>query len=129
MKLWKLNNSVSKICKTSEQLFTDIPYDYYEFKQEKPEIGHIGILQNFADAVLYSTELIAPGTDGIHELMLSNAAYMSEWKNNSAVKLPFDTEEFDQLLEERVKKSKYICRKSCGNPSGLYNERWKVKWE
>lgn len=78
MKFWKLNDSVSKVCKTSKESFTEIPYDYYEIKQTEPESGHIGILKNFTDAILYGKELIAPGTDGIYELMLSNAAYMSE---------------------------------------------------
>ena len=129
MKFWKLNDSVSKVCKTSKESFTEIPYDYYEIKQTEPESGHIGILKNFTDAILYGKELIAPGTDGIYELMLSNAAYMSAWKNNISIRLPFDAKEFDKMLGERVQKSHYICGKSNENPSGAYSERWKVKWE
>ncbi|MDY3031423.1 MAG: Gfo/Idh/MocA family oxidoreductase [Clostridia bacterium] len=129
LKWWRLDKPVSEVCGTSEESFTSIPYEYYEFKQEKSESGHMGILQNFADAILYGTELIAPGIDGIYELMLSNAAYMSQWKNNSEISLPIDVEEFDSLLSEKIKKSKYICGKSYGTPTGAYSERWRVKWE
>ena len=129
LKWWRLDKPVSEVCGTSEESFTSIPYEYHEFKQEKSESGHMGILQNFADAILYGTELIAPGIDGIYELMLSNAAYMSQWKNNSEISLPIDAEEFDSLLSEKIKKSKYICGKSYGTPTGAYSERWRVKWE
>lgn len=129
MKWWRLNKSVDEVCKTSEEGFPKIPFEYSELKQEESETAHRGILQNFADAVLNGAKLIAPGTDGIYELMLSNAAYLSEWKNNSEISIPFDAAEFDELLSERVRSSKYICGKSYGAPSGAYKERWKVKWE
>ena len=129
LKWWRLNKSVDEVCKTSEEGFPKIPFEYSELKQEESETAHRGILQNFADAVLNGAKLIAPGTDGIYELMLSNAAYLSEWKNNSEISIPFDAAEFDELLSERVRGSKYICGKSYGAPSGAYKERWKVKWE
>ncbi len=52
---------------------------YEEFKQTEPESGHIGILQNFTDAILYNKDLLAPGYEGINGLTISNAAYMSDW--------------------------------------------------
>ena len=87
-----------------------------------------GILQNFANAVLFGEELISPGYDGINELMISNAAYLSEWTGNKKVTLPFDTAEFDRLLKEKQKSSeikektvKNSTDKSCG-------ERWQINW-
>lgn len=68
-------------------------------------------------------ELIASGKDGIYELMLSNAAYMSQWKNNAEISLPFTTAEFDAMLSERAKKSKYINTKSDVAPTGIYSDR------
>ena len=129
MKHWKLNVSVSDVSKTSKEAFANIPCEYSEFKQEEPETAHRGILRNFADAVLYGNELIAPGSDGINELMLSNAAYLSEWKNNSEIILPFDPAEFDFMLADKVKKSKYAAVEEHTVPNGKYSERWKVKWE
>ena len=129
LKWWKLDSFVSEVCKKSKELFANIPYEYKEFKSEQEENGHMAILQNFADAILKGADLIAPGTDGINELTLSNAAYMSQWKNNAEISLPFDATKFDAMLSERAEKSKYICSESNTIPSGRYSERWKVKWE
>lgn len=129
LKWWRLKHSVSEVSNGADEGFAEIPYDYHEFKQDKPETAHRGILRNFADAVLNGAELVAPGIDGIYELTLSNAAYLSEWKNNAEISLPFDAAEFDALLSEKVRSSKYIRGKSYGTPSGLYKDRWRVKWE
>lgn len=120
LKWWKLSIPVSEICKTSQESFACIPYEFFEFKQESEDTAHMGILQNFADAVLHGTKLIAPGTDGINELMLSNAAYMSQWKNNEEISLPLDAAEFDLLISEKIKKSKYIRRDSDKISYGAY---------
>lgn len=129
LKWWKLDSSVSEVCNGSRDLFTDIPYEYFEFRPDKDEQGHMEILQNFRDAILQGKELIAPGTDGIYELTLSNAAYMSQWKNNAEIVLPFDAEEFDTMLSEKAENSRYIRIESDTIPFGTYSERWKVKWE
>ena len=88
--------------------------------------AHAGILQNFANAILYGEELLAPGTEGINELSISNAAYLSSWTGKS-VKIPFDCEEFDRLLESRRSAS---APKEGGSPQthGDYSERWQVRF-
>ena len=129
LKWWKLQNPVSEVNANSNKFFADIPYEYFEFKQEQEESGHKGILQNFADAINCGTELIAPGSDGIYELTLSNAAYLSQWKNNAEIPLPFDMAEFDAKLSEKAKSSKYVCAETDTIPSATYSERWKVKWK
>ena len=77
---------------------------------------------------MHGERLIAPGTDGIYELTLSNAAYLSAWKGNSEIRLPFDCGEFDSLLREKTVKSKYVPEKSCAVGAGIYMDRWKVNW-
>lgn len=39
--------------------------------------GHVLILRNFADHILHGEPLIAPGHEGLNELMISNSAYLS----------------------------------------------------
>ena len=129
LKWWRLKKPVSEVNAKSKELFSDIPYEYFEFKQEQEESGHKGILQNFADAINCGAELIAPGKDGIYELILSNASYLSQWKNNAEIILPFDTAEFDAKMSEKAKNSKYVCAESDTIPSAAYSERWKVKWK
>lgn len=100
--------------------------EYREIFPDHPESGHNGILQNFADAVLHGAELLAPGIDGIQELTLSNAAYLSAW-TDKWVELPLDAERFDAHLAERVRHTS--CKTQSDNESdGQYKDRWNVNW-
>lgn len=128
LKQYKLKEPISEVIANSKQGFAQIDYDYEEIMQEKPETSHKGILQNFANAVLFGEELISPGIDGINEITLSNAAYLSQWQGNSEITLPFDSERFDNLLAEKAKQSK--CRTADSEKSGntSYLPRWQVRW-
>jgi len=72
---------------------------------EGEESGHKGIMQNWVDAVLHGTPLIAPGEEGIRGLTLSNAMLLSTWTDNWA-ELPIDEELFEHHLQERIRQSK-----------------------
>ena len=127
LKLWKLKEDERDICKNSVEGFVTPETEYSEFTAEREE-AHAGILKNFARAILYGEELLSPGYDGINELTISNAAYLSEWTGNKRVPLPFVTAEFDRLLKEKQKSSeikentvKKSTDKSCGG-------RWQVNW-
>lgn len=61
---------------------------------------HAAILCNFAASVLRGEELISPGEEGIWELTLSNAMYMSAW-TNSTINLPLDKEKYLDMLVEK----------------------------
>lgn len=65
---------------------------------------HSGIIQNFADAVLHGTPLIAPGEEGIHGLTLSNAMHLSTWTDNW-VDLPLNEDLYYEMLQERITQS------------------------
>lgn len=128
LKRYKLKEPISEVIANSKQGFAQIDYYYEEFKQEKPETSHKGILQNFANAVLFGEELISPGIDGINELTLSNAAYLSEWQGNRVITLPFDIELFDNLLAEKAKLSKRRDTDSEKSGNTSYLPRWQVRW-
>lgn len=70
-----------------------------------PETGHRGITQNWVNAILHGESLLAPGTDGIRGLELSNAMHLSAW-TNSWVHLPLDGDHFETLLSERIRQSR-----------------------
>ena len=128
LKWYKLKDPIQRIISESEQGFAQIDCDYEEIGQDKPETAHKGILQNFTNAILFGEKLISPGTDGINELTLSNAAYLSQWQGNREIALPFDSELFDNLLAEKIKQSK--CRAANSEKSGntSYLPRWQVRW-
>lgn len=128
LKWYKLKQSASEVIAESPQSFAQIDYDYEEISQDEPEASHRGILQNFANAILEGEELIAPGTDGIYELTLSNAAYLSQWQGNSAVALPFDNALFDRLLAQKKMSSHYHGAELAGKENMSYLPRWQVRW-
>lgn len=127
LKLWKLKEDERHICRYSTEGFVHPETEYSEQAAGK-ESGHAGILQNFTRAILYGETLLAPGYDGINELMISNAAYLSQWTGNQRIALPFDTAEFDRQLAEKQKDS--TCHSGVRGPSDhlSYLPKWQVRW-
>ncbi len=66
--------------------------------------GHKGITKNWAEAILNNTPLLAPGTEGIKSLELSNAMLLSSWQDDW-VDLPIDDDLFYKKLREQFKNS------------------------
>ncbi len=74
--------------------------------------GHQGITRDFVRAIREGGELIAPGTEGLKGLEISNAMLLSAW-TDSWVDIPVDEDRFCELLQEKVKTSRYE-KKSAG---------------
>lgn len=72
---------------------------------EKAKEPYVEMLENFAEAVIKEDNsiLIAPGADGVNQLMLTNGAYFSAWKE-APVWLPLDAAEYEIALCEAKKK-------------------------
>lgn len=129
LKWWKLPENERDICFNSKELSPYIKCEYEEHTaQNSNSDAHKQIIQNFTNAILGGEELLSPGTDGIYELTLSNAAYLSSWKGGIPIKLPFDNNEFDVMLEEKIKHSKANKETATKNASGKYSNRWQVNW-
>ncbi len=128
LKHWSLKEDERAVCISSARSFCSIDTEYNEYRCGS-ETAHRGILQNFADAVLSGEELIAPGAEGINELTISNAAYLSEWSGNTSVNIPLDKEKFDRLLKDKIDSSAYNSGKIISEASNKeYLPRWKVRW-
>lgn len=67
---------------------------------------HLGIMQNWIDAIVKGTPLLAPGEEGIKGLELSNAMYLSSWLNRP-VDLPIDADLFQEKLQEQIDNSTF----------------------
>jgi len=128
LKWWKLKKDEREVCFTSEKSFDRIDAEYCEIPEETGLSGHRAILQNFADAVLRGTPLLAPGYDGIRELTVQNAAYLSAWKGSIPVRLPFDEAEYDVLLDAKRRESRAVKTGGASAKQSQYNERWQIKW-
>ena len=69
---------------------------------------HIGILKNFAKALITGSPLLAPGEEGILGLTISNAIHYSAWTGGWADLNNFPHDEFYALLQDKIKKSTVV---------------------
>ncbi len=130
LKSWLLKEDEQVVRFSSGQSSPDIPLDYSEWKPDAEPSAHAGILQNFTDAILNGAVLLSPAEDGLNELALSNAAYLSAWQGSIPVKFPMDEKQFDRLLDERQATSRGPLIPTVSNHEidGKYSDRWQVKW-
>jgi predicted dehydrogenase len=75
----------------------DIPVD-----NENP--GHLGIIQNWIDAILKGTLLLAPGEDGLYSVEMANAIYLSSWLKQT-VEFPINADLYYEKLQEKINHS------------------------
>ena len=73
---------------------------------------HVGILNNFASAVLNGTELLAKGEDGILGLTISNAIHLSAWTGETVEVKNFPDDRFYELLQEKIRNSTIVKKES-----------------
>ena len=128
LRWWKLREPEPEVRFHSRESMAHIDFDYTEIAPDESETSHAGILQNFADAILRGAALIAPGEEGVNELTLSNAAYLSQWEGNSPVPIPFDTARFDAMLEKLAAESCYRAAQGSPESNDRYSDRWQVNW-
>lgn len=129
LKWWKLPEDEREIRFNSKDLSPNIKCEYEEFVSQNSNVSaHKLVIQNYVNAILNGEELLSPGTDGIYELMLSNASYLSSWKGGAQIKLPIDNKEFDDMLNEKIKYSKSASLVKNEHASGKYSKRWQVNW-
>ncbi len=67
---------------------------------------HAEILENFCDAILSGTRLIAPAEEGIHSVELANAMLMSSL-THQPVEMPLDGRAYEKLLLGMIEKSTF----------------------
>lgn len=130
LRWWKLAVPEREFCFSAKEEFYQPEITYEEYEEEAPE-GHPCILTNFADVILHGGELIAPGYEGLNELSISNAAYLSAWTDDWA-ELPVKEEKFEYYLKQRCKEESLQEKEKAKKAETLftktYSERWKVRW-
>ncbi|MGZ9586194.1 Gfo/Idh/MocA family protein [Paenibacillus marinisediminis] len=104
MTFWRLRVSEPEFNRTYTGGFGEPECWKCEIPVHGVTTAHDGIMNNFVDAILHGTELIAPGNEGIHGLTLSNAMHLSTWTDNW-VELPLDEELFLSELQARREQS------------------------
>jgi predicted dehydrogenase len=67
---------------------------------------HVEVLQNFVDAILDGTPLLAPAPEGIRSVELVNAILFSSALNQT-VELPLDSAAYEQFLQQKISTSRF----------------------
>ena len=124
--LYLADGDEREFCFTCSEGFPKFDLTEKVIEQTEKEASHNGILQNFTDAILDGTPLLAPGYDGIKEISLSNAAYLSSW-TGQRIEFPLDYDAFNAELDKRIKSStgeRNVSEKKAKGQSS----RWQVNW-
>ncbi|HEX4083428.1 MAG TPA: Gfo/Idh/MocA family oxidoreductase [Chthoniobacteraceae bacterium] len=78
---------------------------------------HIGILKNFAEAILDGAPLIAPGAEGIHSVELANAMLFSTFTGRT-IELPLDGKAYEGRLKKLIAASRVKKKKAPAGKAG-----------
>ena len=84
----------------------EIPVDFSGGKQ------HVGILQNFTNAILNGEELLAKGEEGINGLTISNSIHLSGWTGETVSVKDFPDDRFYDILQEKIKNSTVVKKEN-----------------
>lgn len=82
---------------------------------------HVGILNNFAKAILHNEELLAPAAEGIHSVELANAMLYSAFLNQR-VDLPMDGSDYAAILKKKTESSTHRKRKPENIKAGVSDD-------
>lgn len=112
---------VSEHCKNATEGFSrpsvweiDVPIT------EKSE-QHLGIIKNFANAILHNEPLLAPASEGIHSVELANAMLYSAFKNET-VQLPLDGATYEAVLKKKIDSSTYVKPETVQSVASDFNQ-------
>ena len=97
--------SEQEFTKTYKGGFGAPEFETIEIPVEGDNDQHVGILNDWADAIVFGKPLWSPGVEGIKGLTLCNGMYLSGWTGEK-VTLPLDEERFNALLQEKIKNSR-----------------------
>ena len=103
LRFGKLALSLKKHLATSKEAFVSPPCQWRDVPLPQTSATHIDITRAFVDHVLRGGALVASGKEGINELELSNAIYISGYRNKP-VTLPVDAAEMERLLSELARR-------------------------
>ena len=91
--------------KTNKNSFAHPQWIPVEIETDGQNPQHVGVINAFGGAILRGEPLVAHGSEGLNGLTLSNAMHLSAWTGKT-VELPFDEEQYYDLLMERVATSR-----------------------
>lgn len=104
--LFLLDVNERDYCFTAPDGFKKPEEHYVEVETDGKSTQQAGVLNAFAGKILRGTPLVADGAEGINELTIANAVYLSSWLGRP-VEIPFCEELFLEELNKRCAASKF----------------------
>jgi hypothetical protein len=98
---------MTEFSKTSKIGFSKPEVWNVEIPIENANAPHSVLMQNFVDAILHGTPLIAPGEEGVHSVELANVMLYSSLLGQT-VKLPMDSGAYEDKLQQLIAGSKLV---------------------
>ena len=108
IKVRELKVKEAEYRKTATDFFAQPEGEWREVECQGIDMAHVGVLQNFADAVDKKAELFIQGVEGEKSLKVSNAMYLSSW-NKKMIMVPQNRDDeliFEQEYENELAKKK-----------------------
>ena len=96
---------MTEFSRTTEHAFATPPTWEIDIPVSGHGEQHIGILKNFADAILDGAPLLAPAAEGIHSVELGNAMLYSTFTGKT-VEIPLDGRAYERHLKKLIASSK-----------------------
>ncbi len=117
---YKLSLSEKEFNKETKTINGPIPLEKVDVEYEVNDVSdcQADMINNWVNAVLFGEKLISPGEEGINSLSLSNAMYLSSWKDDW-VSLPFDEDEFLKELKSRIETSSFVKKDAVKTLTGM----------
>ncbi|MFC4776358.1 Gfo/Idh/MocA family protein [Paenibacillus sp. GCM10023252] len=106
MTFWRTRVSETEFNQTYQGGFGEPECWKFDIPAPGDNPQHQGITQNWVNAILTGSPLLAPGEEGIKGLMISNAMLLSTWTDNW-VDLPIDEDLFYSHLQDKIANSSY----------------------
>jgi predicted dehydrogenase len=99
------SESVSSFSRSTDEMFGAPVTTEEHFTPAEAVNQHAEILNNFVQAALGESELIAPAVAGLNSLELAGAMIYSTWIDDE-VELPLDAAAYEAAIQERIAQSK-----------------------
>ncbi len=100
-KFYKLATSEREFCKTSKEGFKNPVFEEIDVETDGKNPQHVGILNNFSNAILGLEPLFVDGVEGIRGVELMDSMLLSTWLGKS-VELPIDDDLYLAELNKRI---------------------------
>ena len=94
--------STEEFAKVNQQVFTMLPHKQRQIPLEQVQNPYLPALLHFGESILTGSSPVADGYDGLKEVQLANAVYVSGWEEKR-VALPVAEERYLEGLRSRQK--------------------------